>query len=278
MPAGDLITKDGQYEFLSLLLNSGNESNGIKVIRTQGLFDLPPFKGFEAELDDDHGGTVGRKLLSMRRFTMELEIMAVGDKGLMMNTIDVVNGTFQPRQVVNPLVFQRPYVGKRFVNARVSRFSGLDSNWTREMGRATALAEFVAPDPRKLALVQSSQVITIASGGVTQSGTVAMAGNFLGGAKPILEIQGPVTNPRITNAGDSNRGMRLDLVINTGQTLILNANDRTATMGGVDQSDKIRTDNQWWVLNPGDNLITFTRSNSPANTGILTVKWWNSWT
>jgi hypothetical protein len=105
-----------------------------------------------------------------------------------------------------------------------------------------------------------------------------MAGNFIGGAKPILEIQGPVTNPRITNGGDSNRGIRLDLVISAGQTLILNANDRTATLGGVDQSDKIRTDNQWWVLNPGNNLITFTRSNTPASTGILTIKWWNSWT
>lgn len=277
MAAGDLIVKDGQYEFRGLLLNSGNETNALKVIRTQGLFDMPPFKSVESELDDDHGGTLGRQLFSKRRFTIELEVLAVGDKGLMMAAIDVITDVFQPRPTVNPFVFQRPFIGKRFINARTTRFSGLDSNWLREMGRAPVTIELLAPDPRKLSLVQKSQAITIASGATTQAGTVVQLGNFDGGAKPILEIAGPTTNPRITNANDENRGIRLDLVIAAGQTLILNANDRTATMGGVDQSDKIRTDNQWWVLGRDNNVITFTRSNTPANTSTLTVKWWDSW-
>lgn len=276
MAAGDLIVKDGQYELLGLLFNSGTEANAIKVTKTQGLFDLPAFKGYETELDDDHGGTVGRQLLTKRRILMELEVMAVGDKGLMMATIDVLNGVFQPRPTINPLVFQRPFIGKRFINVKTNRFSGLDSNWAREMGRASATLELVAPDPRKFSLAQQSQAIVIPSAGTNNSGVVNMAGNFLGGSKPILELAGPWTNPRISNSNDENRSIRIDMVINAGETLILDFAARTITLGGVDHSDKVRTDNQWWVLVPGNNTITATRSNTPANTATLTVKWWDA--
>jgi hypothetical protein len=66
------------------------------------------------------------------------------------------------------------------------------------------------------------------------------------------------------------------MVIASGQTLILDANDRSVTLAGVDMSGNVRTDNQWWNLMPGANLITFTRTNTPANTSTLTVKWWDS--
>lgn len=275
MAAGDFITRDGQYEFLGLLMNGLDETNVVKVMRTQGLFDIPPFKSFETELDDDHGGTVGRQLMTKRRITMELEYLSPS-KTLMMNSIDVLNWVFQPRQVISPLVYQRAGA-KRVVNVRTSRFTGLDSNYVREHGRASATVEFVAPDPRKFAYAQSVQAITIAASALNQSGTVTHGGLFVGGAQPILEIAGPATNPRIQNAGDEGRTIRLDMTIAAGQTLILNTRDRTAFMGGVDQADKIRTDNQWWVLHDGPNLITYSRSLAPATASTLTVKWWNSW-
>ncbi len=276
MAVGDLITRDGQYEFNGLLFNAYSTTDTVKVLSCEGLFDLPPFKGTTSELGDDHGGVMNRHLLGMRYILMDIVLLA-SSKSAMYTTSRTITSILQPSSTEAALVFQRAGIGKQFVNARVRRFSGFRNEHVKERGRSPAAIEFVCPDPRKLAMVQSSQAIVIASGNTSQSGTVEMIGNFNGGAKPILEILGPVTNPRITNANDENRGIRLDVVVGVGSTLILDVAKRTATMGGVDVSSTIRTDNQWWNLMRGNNLITFTRSNSPANTGTLTVKWWNSY-
>lgn len=275
MAAGDLITRDGQYEYNGLLFNDSKSDNeALKVLSCEGLFDFPVIKGLESELGDDHGGAMGRQLFSMRRIVMDI-VLLTSSRANTYTKSENIASLLQPDPTPLPLVFQRAGVGKRFVNAKVKRFSGFRNDWLREFGQSGAAVEFVAPDPRKLAMVQSSQQIVIASGGTTNQGTVNMGGNFKGGARPILEIAGPVTNPRITNAGDESRAVRIDVVVGTGQTLILDSRDRTAKLGGVDQP--LRSDNQWWVLNPGNNLVTFTRSNAPANTGTLTIKWWNSY-
>lgn len=274
---GGAISRDGQYSFNGILFNNAlADVDALKVMKCEGLFDLPAFKGSSSELDDDHGGQVNRQLMSMRRIVMELTYLSSSKANMYLTTEEIAE-RLQPLDAVVPLYFRRAGVGTRFVNAKVSRFTGFTNDWSKEKGLSTATVEFICPDPRKLAAVQSNQQIVIPSGGTNNSGTINMLGNFRGGAKPILELAGPWTNPRISNGGDENRSLKLDMVIATGETLVIDFNARTILMGGVDHADKVRTDNQWWVLNPGNNLITATRSNTPANTATLTVKWWDSY-
>src|SRR5687767_433473 len=204
MPAGDLIVKDGQYEYNGILFNDAVDGDAVRVIRTQGLFDLPDVKSNEVDTAEDHGGSIGRTVLAMRRIIMEFTVLA-STSTLMHTKTRSIAAALQPYGVVLPLVYQRPGIGKQFLNVRVSKFTGFDTTYEKEHGESPATAMLVAPDPRKLAFVQSSQVLTILSGGTTVSGSVSMAGDFIGGAKPIFEIAGPVTNPRISNAQDENR-------------------------------------------------------------------------
>lgn len=276
MAEGDLIVRDGQYEFNGVLLNDkATENDTIRVVGTSGLFDLPDMKVTDSELQDDHGGQVGRDLLTMRRIIMDLAIVAT-TKANLYTKVREVAAAFQPQSVLLSLIFQRAGIGKMWIPVRPRRLSGFDTSARMDHGYAEGSVMLLAPDPRKLNHAQSSQAIVIAASGTNNSGTVNMNGNFKGGAKPILEIAGPTTNPRITNAADGGRAIRIDMVIPSGQTLIVNAHDRTVTMGGVDYSASVRTDNQWWNLMPGGNLITFTRTNTPVNTSTLTVKWWDS--
>lgn len=274
MAAGDLVVKDGQYEFNGILFNDAADGNAVKMITTQGLFDLPDVKVNEVDTPEDHGGTIGRPVFAMRRLVLQFTVLATTPT-LMYTKTRAITAALQPQDLLLPFVYQRPVVGKQFVNVKVSKFTGFDSSYEKERGSSPATAMLVAPDPRKLSFVQSSQTIVIASSGTTNSGTVNMAGDFVGGAKPILEIAGPATNPRISNAADGGRSLKIDVVIAAGQTLIVNFNTRSVTLGGIEQA--VRTDNQWWVLRSGNNLLAYTRSNSPANTSTMTVKWWNSW-
>ncbi len=277
MAAGDLITRDGQYEFNGLLLNdSVADVDSLRVLGSSGLFELPDLKTNDSEMQDDHGGNVGRDLLTMRRIIMDLRVIA-STKANMYNKLEAIAAAFQPQSTLLPLVYQRAGVGKRFLNVRPRRLGGFDLSAALDHGWAEGSVMLLAPDPRKLAFVQNSLAVTIAASGTTNSGTAAMLGNFKGGAKPIIEIAGPITNPRISNAADGGRSIRIDQVITAGQTLIVNANDRSVTLAGVDQSANVRADNQWWNLLPGANLITVTRSNSPATAATVTVKWWDSY-
>jgi tail protein len=276
MAAGDLITRNGQYEFNGLLLNDSlSDLDTVRVISTSGLFSLPDMKTSDSELQDDHGGSVGRDLLGMRPVVMDLRVIA-STKANMYNKLEAIAAALQPQSTLIPLVFQRAGIGKRLLNVRPRRLGGFDTSAALDHGSAEGSVMFLAPDPRKLALPARSQGITIAASGTTNSGTLAMNGNFQGGAKPIISIAGPITNPRITNAADGARTLRIDQVITAGQTLIVNAFDRTVMIAGFDYSANVRSDNQWWNLLPGDNLITVTRSNSPATAATVTFDWWDS--
>lgn len=276
MAAGDLITRDGQYEFNGLLLNdSVADVDTLRVMGTTGLFDLPDMKVSDSELQDDHGGQAGRDLLTMRTIVMDLRVIA-STKANMYNKLEAIDSAFQPQSVLIPFVYQRAGIGKRFLNVRPRRIGGFDTSAQMDHGLAEGSVMLMAPDPRKLALPVRSQDIVIAVSGTTNSGTLAMNGNFKGGAKPIISIQGPITNPRIVNAADGGRTIRIDQVITAGQTLIVNAIDRSVTLVGVDFSANVRTDNQWWNLMPGNNLITVTRSNSPATAATVSISWWDS--
>lgn len=278
MAAGDLITRDGQYEFNGLLLNdSRGDRDTLRVITATGLFDMPDMKATDVELQDDHGGSAGRDLLAMRRIVLDMAVIA-STKANMYNKLEAIATAFQPQETLLPLVFQRAGIGRRFMNVRPRKLGGFDTSFSMDRGWASGSVMLLAPDPRKLATVQTSQALVIpVSGTNSPAVNMRMGGNFKGGAKPIIEIAGPITNPRITNAADAARAIRIDMVINAGQTLIVNANDRSVTLGGVDQSANVRSDNQWWNLIQGDNLITATRSNTPATAATVTIKWWDSY-
>ena len=274
MAAGDLVVRDGQYEFNGILFNDKAVGDSVRMTTTQGLFDLPDLKTNEVDTPEDHGGTVGKAVFAMRRIVLQFTVLATS-RNLMYSKTRDVTAAFQPSDLLLPLVYQRPIIGKQFVNVKASKFTGFDSSYEKEMGSSPATALLVAPDPRKLSFVRSSQTVVIASGGTSNSGTANMGGNFVGGAKPVLEIAGPATNPRIANAADGNRSIKVDVVIPAGQTLIIDSDTRKVTLGGVEQA--VRTDNQWWVLKPGNNVITYTRTDAPANTSTLMVRWWDSW-
>lgn len=277
MALGDLLTRDGQYEINGLLLNDSlADLDTLKVIKVSGLFSAPDMKVSDSEVQDDHGGQVGRDLFTMRTIVMDLLVIA-STKANMYNKLKAIESAFQPQSDLLGLAYQRAGIGKQFVNVRPRKLGGFDTSDTLDKGWAEGSVMLLAPDPRKFDLVQRSQGIVIASAGTTNSGTLNMAGNFKGGARPILEIAGPATNPRIGNAADFGRSLKVDMVILAGQTLIVDFATRTLTMGGLDQSGNVRSDSQWWALYPGNNLISFTRSNTPAATSTLTVKWWDSY-
>lgn len=273
MPPGDLIVRNGQYEYNGLLINS----DWLQAEKVQGLFTLPAFKTVgDSEMDESHGGRLGRDLLSMKEVVMELGVHA-DSLTLLRERIRIINDTFQPRAQELPLVYQQAGIGKLQIPCRPRKVGGFPSDYetaTFQISRGAIM--LLAPDPRALSMVDSAVAIGIASGATQGQSNVTMSGNFNGGAWPILKITGPALNPRITN-NLLNRAIRIDVNVPAGSTLTIDVKKRTVDLDGVDKRAFVRSDNQWWVLARGTQQVTYNRADSPANTSTLTVTWKDSY-
>lgn len=271
MAAGDLITRDGQYEFNGILFNNGTN---LMVPSTTGIFDLPDTKVAEFEQLDDDGGYLGTSLLAMRR--IGIDVLVMGTATVVQQTLDQLKTALQPSDIDKEFVYQRPGIGKRVIMARPRKMGGFASDWSMAktndaLSRGSIL--LVAPDPRAFTLPLATAVVTIPASALSASATATQLGYFARGAWPILSIAGPATNPRIQNAADGNRSIKIDIVISAGQTLVIDVKNRSVKLNGVDSYASVRSDNQWWRLMPGANLITYSRSVAPATASALTVTW-----
>lgn len=273
MAVGDLVVANYQYEYRGVLLGSNTSYRTEKV---DGLLSMPDLQAFDTDRTDRHGAFAGRSLLRPRTVQMDVNILV--ETATTMTDIETIMRTLFT--ALNPmkgsttaqLVFQRPGQGKRYVNARPTKRS-FPSVYEIPHGLAKGSIEFKCADPRIYKLTEDQTTILL-TGVTSNSGTVTNGGDFP--HSPVLEITGPATNPRIACVEDSNRTIKVDIVLGSSDTLIIDTFNRTVTLAGVNRYDVVRNDNQWWELQPGANTITMTRSSATGNAQIV-VKERDTW-
>lgn len=274
MAVGDLITANMQYEFRGWLFGSGTS---YVVETVDGILGLPSARTNDLEKQEDHGDHAGVDLIPGRTITMTMSALgdSVSTQGLMDLVLQKMQTSKRAAFVEYPFVTQRPGHGKRFVNARPRR-AEFPSNYETAHGRGIGALQWYATDPRWYSLAQSVQAVNLANTALAGNATANMTGDFEDGVEPIIEIQGPVTNPRIQNAADGNKTIRIDVVVNAGQTLYIDTRLKTVFLAGVDRYDTVRADNEWFSLLPGANVITLNRSNAGASMTMF-LRWYNGW-
>jgi hypothetical protein len=111
--------------------------------------------------------------------------------------------------------------------------------------------------------------------------TVNNTGTF--GASPLITIDGPTTDPVVTN---QTTGVKMELSRNggvslaTGERIEIDVGQRTISkIAGTttDLSDKLSTDSDWLYLTPGTNDLTLADDTTDDLSSQLTVEWRNSW-
>lgn len=265
MAVGDLILGPSfpQYEFNSLLFGSGTD---LIVVGAKGLLGTSETKNTDAERQDAWGDFPGTRGYKARYITFDITALSESRDTIedyvdllpQIFQVDDTPGQQQPRQ----LVYQRTVAqGKRFLWATVEKCD-FDSNSDVAHGLLAGSVMLKCNDPRKYSLIQLQTNVTIPNGQNNVNAMVATNGGIR--SAPLINISGPCTNPRIQNQQDSNKTIKIDIVIPSGHTLNLDFRSRTVMMDGVDMYGYVRSDNQWWKLAPGNNSITFTRSDSGA--------------
>ena len=277
MNPGDLIYRDGQYEFNGLLLNDNDHGigEGLMVTRVTGLWESPEYKVLgDSEMNDSHGGHLGEALYSIRTIVLDVSAYAPTEAALH-GLLRSVRKAFEPGNEDKAFVYRRSGVGMGLLWARSRGPRGFPSGWDMAHGWSNGVVVLKAENPRHHDYdLRSAQSIT-ASGAAQSQVVVDNDGDI--DTYPVLEIAGPAEDPVITN-GTTGRALKIvGLNVAAGQTLVIDTWERTVAIGAADHRDKLPNDNQWWTLEPGDNTIVFDRINPPANQATLTVKYRNAW-
>lgn len=271
MPAGDLLTANYQYEFNGILMGSG--TNWI-VESIDGLFEMPALVSGDVDRSDTHGEIPGEDWMRGRTILMELK--GTFDTGTLMDAAmrDMAKA-MRPRTAEAQFMIRRPGAVDKYINCRPKR-RVFQSNYTLARGIAAGTVELRATDPLIYDKTAKTVAIAIAAGSTSNSGTATNAGDFE--TWPKLTIAGAGTNPRISNSTNGNRQVKVDLVMGSGDTLVIDTHPsrRTVLLNGVDRYDVVRTDNQWWEILEDANTITFSRTGT-TGTQTLTVEWRDAW-
>ena len=285
MAAGDLITTDWEVEFRDLLLGGDTD---FSLVQVEGLVDIPDLRTGDQALLRRHGLHPGDDFLGARTVTLTFEVYGDTEAELSTN-MDALQGAFRPGLSEEPLVFQLPGVAegnKAQVYARCRRRqSVIDRDWYYRL--PLVVVEMVATDPRVYANTEDSVSADLPSGGagLTFNATFSLSfgGAISGGALNVtndgtfptpvaIKVEGPVTNPRITNT-TLDKKLELDLVVADGDYVILDSATRTILLNGTaSRYSSLTDDSEWWDLAPGVNAITYRASTATSSTITLTAR------
>lgn len=277
---GDLLVREYQYEYRTLLFGSGTSFVTTEVT---GLLGMPDADDKSSDREYDHGQDPGFLRLPARVVAFNISI--VGNKGAdIERKLAMARKTFQvPRRrnalLMEPFVFWRPGEPKKVIYVRCTR-RDFTSNYDTARGRADGSVELTAPDPVIYALEAQDEAVTLPGGAVTGNVLIESYGDFDDGSWPLVTVQGPATNPRIQNVGDDGRTLRVDTVMDADDILTIDAKTKEINIsrdGGatwVDAWNITRADNEFWSVLPGVQQIVYSRSaGNTATPSTCTIHW-----
>jgi hypothetical protein len=149
---------------------------------------------------------------------------------------------------------------------------------------------YFCPDPLKYssALHTASTGLGTATGGLifpatfpatfgsgSAGGQVQVTNAGTTDTPPLLTITGPVDNPIIDHV-ELGRSLQFSLSLITGDSLVLDADTRTAVLNGQANRENTLTLPQWFYLTPGVNSIRY-RNNGAFSSSQLTVSFRDAW-
>lgn len=268
MSAGDLITKAYHYEFRELLMGSGTP---FIVEKVEGLFDLPALEHNDFVRNDSHGSFLGRSIMRPREIDMEFYITGTRRDGVEARRRQVIR-TFIPTDEDHKFVFSRPGESVKFVWARVDRRS-IPSTYELASGVGEGAVVLLAADPRIYSLDLKSRQFTVADGASSGQAIVINEGDYY--TPPVIRLQGQMTNPVITNSVDARVISWVDSS-GPGDTYEVNTKTRRITKNGVDISNTITEDGDYFKLQPDSNTIVVNRTGT-VGTVTVTVEHRDAW-
>jgi hypothetical protein len=269
MADGDLISTYNQYEFNRLLMGA---RTSIKLQKITGMLGTPPVRTYDSELQGGWGSFPGLDLYGPRTITFDIFSDAPQQLGVERDLLAVTKAFTIDRIPHKKFVMLRDNgMGKRFMWAKPGN-TDFDAGYDTSMGILLGTIELVGNDPRYYSLEQVTTNITIPNGATNAGGVIHSEGGT--DSSPVLIIHGPSTNPRISCAEDSNKQVKLDVIITGGHWIKVDIRNHTVVddLGADVFLGTVRDDSEWWRIQPDvDNNIAYNRTNTIGSSKLEVI-------
>ncbi|MFI7691797.1 phage distal tail protein [Nonomuraea sp. NPDC049655] len=250
-PGDSLTGASGEVEWNGTLWGP---TTGVRVLLpVQGWLSTPQTDNLNEARPNRHGAWAARKLAQQRIVTLQLQVDSAADPtqvDALIDQIAAVTG-FPDDEAELPLVV-KGYGAPTLAYGQVIERS-IDMDGDYNVGLPTVSLLIACSDPRRYGLERPGVTVPLSTGtGLGNNGNIA--------THPLIRIEGPVTNPVLTNE-TSDRTLQLAITLTAGQTLEIDTDGGTITLAGVSKMSALTGSSvpvQDFVLGPGSNTILYT--------------------
>jgi hypothetical protein len=258
----------------------------VDVLKVTGL-DSAPFRTTERDHEGDDGGFIDAEFEKAR--TIVIDGVVYSDVTTLESYLDTIKENYAPSPTLIKFYVQAPGVVERILFVKPL---GLLYDWTiqRRYGCVPIQIKMYAEDPR----IYSSELLSVpvTLGGVVTTGfgfnfgfDFGFGATSVGGGNnahnsgnrstpAIFTIPGPVTNPSIYNDTSGEVMQFSNIVIASGESLVVDTNYRTVRLdSGVNRRYAL-TRPTWIRLAKGDNTIRFLAESGGTT---MTVQYRHAW-
>lgn len=272
------------------VLNSDAVAPFVDITRVIGLGSAP-YRQIERRHEGQDGGFMNAEFEDGRHIALEGDVYANGSD--LEPYLDTLREEFAPSTTLVPFYFKAPGRTERVLYVKPL---GVREEWTttRRIGQAPVRFEAYAEDPR--IYTSAGQTVNVdvnfpsavtgfdfdfdfdfsfGAAIVGNGETISVGGNR--STPPTLTINvttGPCVNPRIIHQGQSRR-LETNITLSTGDSLVFDPYRRTVTLNGTANRRSALIVDEWFFLQPGDNLIGFRSDSNDDST--LTVSYRDAW-
>jgi hypothetical protein len=285
------VGKEGGGMILDLTYDGEqiNVPGVLGVVELDGVYATPDVRTSDADRARQHGQWPGVDLLGGRAITATLQAILPHPQEAQWAG---VQGLLRPTGPERPLTIRMSgFCGGNEVRtlARVRRLAVPVDVERYQFGAPQIVVEWWATDPRFYAVAESTETATVQSpegfgltfdvtpdltfGGPLPAGvmTATNDGNFP--APWVMEIEGPITDPRIENV-TTGATLRFVGSVGGGEVLRIDSLARTVTLGGASRYSWLLPASQWFDLEPGATQV---RLAAQAGTGNATLTYRSAW-
>lgn len=285
------ITGDYQAEYNGIKIG---DTTDYDIVSIDGL-GMPDVRSADLELVGRDGLRPGTDRLTGRFFEFALQVDGIA------SNLDALAEAFAPPDpestagaVESALTFQIPGVAAGGIRRIMCRPRALPVpiGLQRVHGDlGDVLLVLAATDPLIYAETQTAGSTGLPSGtsglswpltwplawgAATSPGSVTVTneGNYRAGAT--LRVDGPVTNPKITNV-TRDRFLEANITLGASDYLEFDTAAHTVTLNGTtNRYSTLTASSEWWTLAPGANSIEF-RGSGGSGATLLTVTFRSAW-
>ncbi|MEV6036045.1 hypothetical protein AB0L65_33160 [Nonomuraea sp. NPDC052116] len=249
-PGDSLTGADGQVEWNGVLWGPST-SVGV-LLPVEGWYASPSIDNLNVDKPGSHGAWDARKLAKQRIVSFRLQPDSAADPTQVQTLIDqILAATGIPEDDSPlPLVIKAYGPPKLAYGQVVDRPLTLDGDYNA--GLPTVGVVIACGDPRLYSLNQEG--VTVPTGTPV---TVANTGNAA--THPLIRIEGPATNPVLTNQ-TMGRVLQFAITLTSGQLMEIDTKFGTVTVGGVNKMSTLTGNSvpvSDFVLQAGSNTITY---------------------